>query len=112
MPPQRGLKQQKIKDPRDKRSKFVESRDDVEVRYLQRMWAPVIEMDGAPIPYDSMIRESSRGHSMYLAQASDQPLFLPKDMDALRWMRELELFMSLKKDIAMVSTVSLAFQFI
>ena len=84
MPPQRGVKQQKTKDPRDKRSKSVESRDDVEVRRLQRTWAPVIEMDGAPIPYDSMIRESSQGHSMYLAQALEQPFIFPKDMDALR----------------------------
>ena len=32
MPPQRGAKQQKTKDPRDKRSKSVESRDNVEIR--------------------------------------------------------------------------------
>ena len=32
MPPQKGAKQQKTKDPRDKRSKFVESRDNVETR--------------------------------------------------------------------------------
>ena len=36
MPPQKGAKQQKTKDPRDKRSKFVESRDDVEVCRSQR----------------------------------------------------------------------------
>ena len=33
MPPQRGVKQQKTKDPRDKRSKSMESRDDVEIRF-------------------------------------------------------------------------------
>ena len=49
----------------------------------------MIKMDGAPIPYESMIRESSRGHSMYLAQALEPPLLLPKDMDAFRWMRQL-----------------------
>ena len=69
MLPQRGVKQHKTKDPRDKRSKSVDSRDDFEVRRQQCTWVPVIEMDGAPIPYDSTIRESSRGHSMYLAQA-------------------------------------------
>ena len=69
MPPQKGTKQQKTKDPRDKRSKSVESRDDVEVHRPQRTWAPVIKMDGGPIPYNSTIKESSRGHSMYLAQA-------------------------------------------
>ena len=84
MPPQRGVKQQKTKDPRDKRSKSVESRDDVKVYRPQRTWTLVIEMDGTLIPYDSTIRESSQGHSMYLAQALEQPLLLPKDMDALR----------------------------
>ena len=69
MTPKKGAKQQKTKDHRDKRSKFMESQDDVEVRRPQRTWAPVIEMDGALIPYDSTIKESSRGHSMYLAQA-------------------------------------------
>ena len=72
----------------------------------------MIEMDGAPIPYDSTIRESSRGNSMYLAQALKQPLFVLKDMDALRWIRQADLFMSLKRDLAMVSTVLSAFQFI
>ena len=69
MPPQKGTKQQKTKDPHDKRSKFVESRDNVKVRRSQHTWAPVIEMDGGLIPYNSTIKESSRGHSMYLAQA-------------------------------------------
>ena len=59
MLPQKGVKQYKAKDHCDKRSKSVESRDDVEVRYPQHAWAPMIEMDGAPIPYNSMIRESS-----------------------------------------------------
>ena len=47
----------------------MESQDDVKVYRSQRTWALVIEMDEVPIPYDSMIRESSQGNSMYLAQA-------------------------------------------
>ena len=110
MPPQKGTKQQRTKGPRDKRSKSVESRDDVETHRQQCTWAPVVEMDEAPIPYESTIWESSRGHSMYLAQALEQPFLLPKDMDALRRMRQLDLFMSLKRDPAMVSVVSCASQ--
>ena len=90
----------------------MESRDDLEMRRPQRTWAPMIEMDGAPIPYDSTIKESSQGHSMYLVQALEQPLLLPKDMDALRQKRQPDLFMSLKRDLAMVSIISSAFQFI
>ena len=37
----------------------MEIQDDVEVHCPQRIWALVIEIDGAPIPYDSTIRESS-----------------------------------------------------
>ena len=62
-------------------------------------------MDGAPIPYDSTIRESSRGHSTHLAQALEQSFLLLKDMEALRQMRQPDLFMSLKRDLAIVSTV-------
>ena len=89
----------------------MESRDDVEVRRPQRVWALVIEMDGATILYDSTIRESNRGHSLYLAQALVQPLLLPKDMEALRQMRQPDLFMSLKWDLAMVNAVPSVFQF-
>ena len=49
---------------------------------------------------------------MYLAQALEQPFLLPKDMDALRRMRQPDLFMSLKRDLAMVSAVSSASQLI
>ena len=83
----------------------MESRDDVEVRRLQCAWAPVIEMDGAPIPYDSTIRESRRGHSMYLAQALEQPLILLKDMKAFKRMRQPDLFISLKRNLTMVRAV-------
>ena len=75
------------------------------VRRLQHVWALLIEIGGAPIPYDSMIKESSRGHSMYFAQALEQPLILPKDMEALSRMRQPDLFMSLKRDLAMVSAI-------
>ena len=63
-------KQQKIaKDPRDKRGTSVDSRDEVEVRRPQRTWAPRIEMEGAPIPYNASIWDAQRGHANYLAQA-------------------------------------------
>ena len=39
-----------------------------------------------------------------MAEALEQPLFLPKDLDAARKLKRHELFMSLKKDLAMVSS--------
>ena len=63
-------KQQKVdKNPRDKRSASVDSREEAEVRRPQRTWAPRIEMEGAPIPYDALIWDVQRGHANYLAQA-------------------------------------------
>ena len=56
MAPRKDNKQQKIaKDPRDKRGISVDSRDEAEVCRPQRTWAPQIEMEGAPIPYDDSI---------------------------------------------------------
>ena len=83
--PRKENKQQKTtKDPRDKKGNSVDSRDEVEVRRSQRSWAPRLEMDGAAIPYDASIWDAPRGHANYLAQALQQPLLLPRDMDSIR----------------------------
>ena len=86
-------KQQKIaKNPRDKRGTSVDNRDDAEVRRPQQTWAPRIEMEGAPIPYDASIWDAQRGHANYLAQTLQQPLFLPRDMESIRRIRQPDLF--------------------
>ena len=77
-----------------------------EVHQQQRIWAPQLELDRAAISWNSPIREFQRGHSSYIIEALEQPLILPKDMDALRHMRQPDLFMSLKRDLAMVSLLS------
>ena len=46
---------------------------------------------------------TSRGHSNYVAEAFEQPLLLPKDMDAYRRFEQPDLFLTLKRDLAMVS---------
>lgn len=38
-----------------------------------------------------------------MAEALERPLLLPKVMDALKKMRQSDLFMSLKRDLALVS---------
>ena len=68
--PQKKNKQQKVaKDPRDKKGNFVDNRDEAEVRQLQRTSAPGLEMEGAAIPYDTLIWDAPRGHANHLAQA-------------------------------------------
>ena len=57
-------------------------------------------MEGAPIPYDTSIWDAQRGHANYLAQALQQPLLLPRDMESIRRTRQPDLFMSLKRDLA------------
>ena len=105
---QKGTKQQKMaKDLRDKRFTSVDSQEELngaEVRLQHRTWSPRLEVDGAAIPWNAFVREFQRGHSAHLAKTLEQPLLLPKDMDAVRKMRQQDLFMSLKMDVALVSS--------
>ena len=61
-------------------------------------WGLLLELDGAAIPWNSSIREFQKGHAHYLSEALEQPLFLLKAMAALKDMRQLELFLSMKND--------------
>ena len=85
----------------------MESKEDsleAEVRRPQRTWAPRLELDGTPIPWDASIRSFQVGHSGNIAEALQQPLLLPKDIDAVRRFKQPDLFLSLKRDLAMVSS--------
>ena len=76
-----------IQEPRDKRALFKDSRDEqdkVEVRLAQRTWSTRLEVDGAPIPWNASVREYQRGRARYIAEALEQPMLLPRDMDAYK----------------------------
>ena len=60
-------------------------------------------MDGAPIPWGASVREFQKGRAGYVAEALEQPLLLPKDMDTYRRFTQNDLFLSLKRDLAMVN---------
>ena len=81
----------------------MESRDEAEVHRGMHSWAPWLEVEGIPIPWDPIIWESQRGYASVLAEALEQPLLLPRDMEGLRRIRQPDFFMSLKRDLAMVS---------
>lgn len=90
----------------------MESRDShdlVEVRQAQSHWSPLLELDGAPIPHHSSIKDFQKGHSHYLAEVLEQPILLPKDMNALEKMNQTQLFLSLKRDVALVRAIQLIF---
>ena len=62
-----------------------------------------MELDGAPLLSDASIRDFQQGTAGYVADAVEQSLLLPKDMADLRSMRQHEVFLGLKRDLAMVS---------
>ena len=74
-----------------------------QVRRLLCIWSPKLEVDGVPIAWDSSIRHYHGGHAGHVAKALEQPLLLLKDMEAYRNFSQQELFLSIKRDLAIVS---------
>ena len=56
-----------------------------------------------PFALDASLRHYRGGHAGHVTKAVEQPLLLPKDMKAYKNFNHLELFLSLKRDLAMVS---------
>ena len=84
----------------------MESRDEenrAEVCVNPRVWSPKLELDGVAIPYAASVREYNKGRAGYIAEALEQPVLLPRDMEAYRRFSQPKLFLSLKRDLAMVS---------
>ncbi|XP_050285032.1 uncharacterized protein LOC126724597 [Quercus robur] len=100
-------KQQKTtRAPRSRRGTSSDSRDEgnlAEVRTALRPWDPKLELDGLAIPYTASVREYNRGRAGYVAEALEQPLLLPRDMEAYRRCTQSELFLSLKRDLALIT---------
>ena len=67
--PQKAKQQKKGKEPKDKRMKSFDSREEAVIRREQRTWSPRLELDGSPIPWDATLWESQRGQASYLAEA-------------------------------------------
>ena len=87
----------------------MESKEDslgAKVHRPQRTWSPRLELDGSPIPWDASVQNFQGGHSGYIAKALEQPLLFPRDMDAYKHFKQPDLFLSLKKDVSMVSDLT------
>ena len=110
--PEKAKQQKKGKEPKEKRTRFVDSREEATIKREQRIWSPRLELEGAPISWDATLWESQRGHASYLAEALQQPLLLSRDMEGLRATRQPDLFMSLKRDLAMVKRRLFLVQFL
>ena len=66
-------------------------------------------LDGAPLPADVLIKNFQQRKAGYVADAVDKTLLLPEDMATLRSLRRHEVFLSLKRDLAMVSPLIILF---
>ena len=108
--PWKGTKQQKvIPNARDRRSQSVDNREEqhrVDVHMTQCTWSPRLEVDGAPIPWGASVREFQKRRDGYIAEALEQPLLLPKNMDAYMCFTQNDLFLSLNRDLAKVNNSS------
>ena len=83
---------------------MVESREaEHSANVCHSIWNPKLELDGTALPWNSSIGEFQKGYAYHVAEVLEHPLFLPKDMEALRKSRQPELFLFLKRDLAMVS---------
>ena len=65
--------------------------------------SPKLEVDSAPIAWDASLKHYHGGHASHIVEALEQPLLLPKYMEAYRSFTHPKLFLSLKRDLAMVS---------
>ena len=73
------------------------------MRRTPRIWSPKLELDGVPIAWDTSVRNYQGGQAGHIVEALEQPFLLPRDMEAYRRFSQQELFLSLKRDLAMVS---------
>ena len=103
----KGTKQHcQSQDQKSMRSNSVDSREELPVAQVRRpscIWSPKLEVEGVPIAWDSSIRHYHRGHAGHVVETLEQPLLLPREMESYRNFSQHELFLSLKRDLAMVS---------
>ena len=75
-------------------------------------WNPPLVLNGSPFLLNSSIKDFQKRKAGYVANALEHPLLLPDNMADLRTMKEHEVFLTLKRDLALVSfSFSLLFFF-
>lgn len=65
-------------------------------------WNPIFELDDSRLSEDASIHNFDCGRGAYVANAVEQALLLPKDMDELWSLKKHELYLSMKRDLALV----------
>ncbi|XP_030932029.1 uncharacterized protein LOC115957808 [Quercus lobata] len=67
------------------------------------VWNPTFDLDDSPLREDASISDFDSGRAGYIANTVEQALLLPRDMDELRNLKKHELFLSVKKDLALAT---------
>ena len=106
-PPREIELQRAAKQPRTMQTRSATEGDRrVDHEAITSVWALRMEVDGAPLLKDASIRDFQQGMTGYVVNTVTRSLLLPKDMADLRSMRQYEVFLRLKKDLAMVNFLS------
>lgn len=63
-------------------------------------------LDKAPLPVDASIGDFQDGRASYMANAVEQALLLLGDMADLRSLRKYEVFLNLKRDLALENSLT------
>ena len=67
---------------------------------------PALVLDRAPLLANASIKNFQQGKDGYMVDTVEQALLLPKDMADLRSIRKHEMFLSLKRNLALVSPLT------
>ena len=73
-----------------------------ECRSKAPVWNPSFALNDSPLREDTSIQDFDGGRVGYIANTMEQALLLPRDMDELRNLKKHELFLSVKRDLALV----------
>ena len=63
-------------------------------------------LDGAPLPSDASIRDFVKWRDGYMANSEEQALLLLRDMAELRNLKRHDVFLSLKRELALVKILT------
>ena len=102
MKPQKGAKVAKTNQRKSLGDRVLRDKGR-ELRARVPNWNSPLVLDGSLLPANSSIRDFQKGKARYVADSVEKALLLPEDMVDLRTMKKHEMFLSLKRDLAMVS---------
>ncbi|XP_065630426.1 uncharacterized protein LOC136067912 [Quercus suber] len=106
IPPKTSKQQKVVRDHWSKKASSVKSREEppvADVRRGQRMWSSRFELDDVPFSWETSVRNYDGSRAGLIAETLEQPLLLPRYMESYRRFSQYELFMSLKRDLAMIT---------